>query len=65
MADFITKRGTLYYILIWVTIFYAADYGQKWFFDTFNIQESGYRFTTFIVILIALFMFTFVTKKED
>ena len=65
MVSLTVTRGTIYYILVWISIWFSVNYGQAWFFESVGVKENGYRALTFIVIAIVLFIVIFSVTKES
>ena len=58
MTDYITSRGTVFYILVWVALWFTIEYGHRWFFEHFNIESNLLKFGSFLTIFIVLLSVT-------
>lgn len=65
MVDFITSRGTIFYILIWVVLSFTIKFGHRWFFKHYDADNDKDKFVTFLIIFLALISFTFIIPIED
>lgn len=65
MVDYITSRGTLFYIVVWVVLTFVIEYGHRWFFKHYNVNEDGHKFATFLIIFITLISVTFLIPIKN